>query len=153
MKKSIKKVISILLIAVFMVSCFAISASAVTSSTKTYYPYQEKSYGSVTLTSNKISAKTYCEYKPAGKIAKGTYSYLKGNTISSSYVQKGGNYSNNTFSDTSSSTTVTASKSDTSITFLSAMSYHKVRVTSYILWDNAQCEGSTNGYDIPVVVL
>lgn len=71
--------------------------------------------------------------------------------LTSLSAQAGGNYNTNSFNrctDSSSNyaeTSVSAQKS--------AKSYHKVRVSSYVTWDSAQCEGNTNGYDIPYIVL
>ena len=154
MKKFLKKVLSISLTAVLLVSCFAIPASAVTKRTNTYYVYQEESYGELSLTSNTLTTLTYCELASAGKIAKSTYYYSYGNIIYSDYVQGGGNYDSTTFYDTSSSNYAEAHAAAVNgYAFISAKSYHKVRVTSYVTWDSAQCDGDTNGYDIPYIVL
>lgn len=156
MKKHIKKVISLSLITVILVSCFAIPASAVTKRTNTYYVYQEMSYGELSLTSNSLNALTYCELNRAGKIVRSEYKVKTPTGTISDYVQDGGDYYKNTFNSCTDSSSNYAEASAVAVSgcsFISAKSYHKVRVTSYVTWDSAQCDGDTNGYDIPYVVL
>ena len=135
-------------------SVAAISASAVTARTNTYYVYQEKSYGTLTLTQSYINASTYCELARAGKIAKTDYEYYYNGMIDYAVSQAGGNYDRNTFNDTSNSTTVSAVRGlDDVDRYIWAKSYHKVKINSYITWNSAGCVGNTNGYDIPYIIL
>ena len=135
-------------------STAAICASAASARTNTYYVYQEKSYGTLSLTSSNLSASTYCEYKPAGRIVKTYFTYYDGSSTRSTTKQLIGDYDNNIFYYNSNITTATGQiQAGTGIKFKSAKSYHKVRVTSYVTWDSAQCDGNTGGYDIPYIVL
>lgn len=76
--------------------------------------------------------------------------------LTSLSAQAGGNYNTNSFNrctDSSSSYAETSVSAQNGVSLKSAKSYHKVRISSYVTWDSAQCEGNTNGYDIPYIVL
>ena len=76
--------------------------------------------------------------------------------LTSLSAQAGGNYNTNSFNrctDSSSNYAETSVSAQNGVSLKSAKSYHKVRISSYVTWDSAQCEGNTNGYDIPYIVL
>lgn len=139
MKKSIKKVVSVLLIAVFMVSCFAIPASALTGSaqTNTYYVYQEESYGKIKLNSRSAVASTYCELSSAGKIANCYYFYLTNDNVVKTLKSVTNTYTTgvNTKNTTVSSSSVSNFNSN-----YGAFSANRVQVTSYVTWKSEACE-------------
>ena len=137
-----------------LLSTAAICASAASARTNTYYVYQEKSYGTLSLTTSNLKASTYCEYKPAGRIVKTSFTYINGGRIYVASRNLIGDYEHNTFYYNSNITTATGQiQAGTDVKFKSAKSYHKVRINSYVTWDSAQCDGNTDGYDIPYIVL
>ncbi len=156
MKKNFKKILSVLLIVIVLVSCFTISASAATARTNTYYVYQQESYGQLSLSRIAMAGTTYCELNRAGKIVKVNYQANLDGVLFNIPVQNGGNYDTDSFTQNTNSSSnfveVTASCSNGGY-FVKAQSYHKVKVTDYIIWDSAECDGNTNGYDIPTIVL
>ncbi len=156
MNKSFRKVLSVFLIVAVLTSCLAVSASAATARTNTYYVYQEESYGQLTLTRSSLLGTTYCELNRAGKIAKVNFWVNEGGEINTYSVQAGGNYNTDYFIENtnySSNFTEAAASAPSGEYFTKAQSYHKVKVTSYVIWDSAQCDGNTNGYDIPTINL
>lgn len=139
MKKYIKKVLSILMIAVILASCFAVPASALTgsASTNTYYVYQEESYGSINLSSSSAVALTYCELASAGKIANCYYFYLTpSNTVK---TLKSVTQTYSTGSTTTTRSISASGYSDFSSNY-GAFSANRVRVTSYVTWISEACE-------------
>lgn len=154
MKKNFRKILSILLIVIVLVSCFTISASAATASTNTYYVYQQETRGQLTLTTTTIGVSTYCELKSAGKIAKADCMMVRNGYSFPYSIEDGGRYDYDTYEDTSSANYVLAQESlEGNAYFLSAQSFHKVKINSYITWDSAECDGDTIGYDIPTINL
>lgn len=151
-----KKAVSIALAVIAVASTCVITASAKTARTNTYYVYQEMSYGELTLTSNTLVSLTYCELARAGKIVKANYVVSANGQLTNLTARAGGNYDTNSFNpctDSSSNYAETSVSAQSGVSLKSAKSYHKVRINSYVTWDNAQCVGNTNGYDIPYIVL
>lgn len=151
-----KKAISVFLAVIAVASTCIVTASAKTARTNTYYVYQEMSYGELTLTSKTLVSLTYCELARAGKIVKANYVATANGKLTSLSAQAGGNYNTNSFNrctDSSSNYAETSISAQNGVSLKSAKSYHKVRISSYVTWDSAQCEGNTNGYDIPYIVL
>lgn len=156
MKMNIKKIMVVFLVVVVLISCFTVSASAASMRTKTYYVYQQQTYGELMLYSGSLGVSTYCELNSAGKIAKSTYIIYHNGSLTPYYVQVGGDYNTDTYDATTNDSPNYIGKTltlNTGYYFTEAMSGHKVKVNSYVSWCNAECEGDTDGYDIPHIVL
>lgn len=151
-----KKMLSILLVMVLLVSILAIPASAYTDNTSIYYPMQQETYGFLELVRTSVVGITHCELNRAGKIVKVKFKLIKPSGIYSYIRQNGGNYDTNSYNVTdnnSPNNALYAYGVGPNETFTYAETYHKVRISSYVHWDNAVCQGSNNGYDIPAINL
>lgn len=152
----LKKIFSIILVVITVASACVVTASAKTARTNTYYVFQEMTYGELILNKNSLNTLTYCELNRAGKIVRSNFVVSTPTGTFSDYVQDGGNYYTNTYDSCTDSSSNYAEGNAVAVngyTFKSAKSYHKVRINYYVYWDSAQCDGNTNGYDIPYIVL
>lgn len=152
-----KKILAVLLTMVFLASIFAIPASAYSSRTNTYYPMQQVTYGYLGLTTNTLQGLTYCELNRAGKIVKINFTILTASGPASYVGSVGGNYDTNYYEATDNYSSNYADFEplvlDSSALYKYAETYHKVKISSYVHWDNAVCEGNNNGRDIPAILI
>lgn len=114
--------------------------------TDTYDPYQQETYGYVTVYPAYAQATTYCQYLPAGKQVRAFHRYygtdnkehVKDNHVYYDTITSG---SSGTFYGSGSNylTTTTSVPHDVSFS-IEAWSHHRVRITSGMGWDNVVCD-------------